>query len=143
MLSNTPKSFPIIHGHDDVTGEPLVHQEADKPEAVVSRLRQYKDVAKPVMERYNGSEKRATRNSAISGEYLQPELSDQNHQAYLPIPDRCLDHFVFPPSSKGILHTFSGTETNKIWPYIYTLLSTRFTPVHPEDTSQAFRPEES
>ncbi|XP_077306671.1 adenylate kinase 4, mitochondrial [Lithobates pipiens] len=89
---------PNVSGIDDVTGEPLVHQEADKPEAVVSRLRQYKDVAKPVIERYK---------------------------------------------SKGILHTFSGTETNKIWPYIYTLLSTRITPVHPEDTSQAFRPEDS
>lgn len=89
---------PNVTGIDDVTGEPLVHQEADKPEAVVTRLRQYKDVAKPVIERYK---------------------------------------------SKGILHTFSGTETNKIWPYIYTLLSTRTTPVHPEDTSQAFRPEDS
>ncbi|XP_071983067.1 adenylate kinase 4, mitochondrial isoform X2 [Engystomops pustulosus] len=84
-------------GIDDVTGEPLVQQEDDKPDAVVARLRQYKDVAKPVIERYKG---------------------------------------------KGILHTFSGTETNKIWPYIYTLMSTRVTPVHPEDTSQAFRPEE-
>ncbi|XP_040216700.1 adenylate kinase 4, mitochondrial [Rana temporaria] len=89
---------PNVSGIDDVTGEPLVHEEADKPEAVVSRLRQYKDVAKPVIERYK---------------------------------------------SKGILHTFSGTETNRIWPYIYTLLSARITPVHPEDTSQAFRPEES
>ncbi|XP_071983065.1 adenylate kinase 4, mitochondrial isoform X1 [Engystomops pustulosus] len=88
---------PQVHGIDDVTGEPLVQQEDDKPDAVVARLRQYKDVAKPVIERYKG---------------------------------------------KGILHTFSGTETNKIWPYIYTLMSTRVTPVHPEDTSQAFRPEE-
>ncbi|XP_075688204.1 adenylate kinase 4, mitochondrial [Rhinoderma darwinii] len=87
---------PQVHGIDDVTGEPLVRQEDDKPDAVVARLRQYKDVAKPVMERYK---------------------------------------------SKGTLHTFSGTETNKIWPYIYTLMSHRITPVHPEDTSQAFRPE--
>lgn len=85
---------PQVHGVDDVTGEPLVQQEDDKPDAVVTRLRQYKDVAKPVIERYK---------------------------------------------SKGILHTFSGTETNKIWPYIYTLMSTRTTPVHPEDTSHAFR----
>ncbi|XP_040264438.1 adenylate kinase 4, mitochondrial [Bufo bufo] len=89
---------PQAHGIDDVTGEPLVQQEDDKPDAVVTRLRQYKDVAKPVIERYKG---------------------------------------------KGILHSFSGTETNKIWPYIYTLMSTRTTPVHPEDTSQAFRPEDS
>ncbi|XP_075037934.1 adenylate kinase 4, mitochondrial [Mixophyes fleayi] len=88
---------PHVHGIDDVTGEPLAQQEDDKPDAVVTRLRQYKDVAKPVIERYK---------------------------------------------SKGILHTFSGTETNKIWPYIYTLLSTKVNPVHPEDTSQAFRPED-
>ncbi|KAM9326983.1 adenylate kinase 4, mitochondrial [Gastrophryne carolinensis] len=88
---------PNVHGIDDVTGEPLVQKAGDKPEAVVAKLRQYKDSAKPVMERYK---------------------------------------------SKGILHTFSGTETNKIWPYIYTLLSTKITPVHPEDTSEAFRPEE-
>ncbi|CAJ0962732.1 unnamed protein product, partial [Ranitomeya imitator] len=43
---------PQVHGIDDVTGEPLVQQEDDKPDAVVARLRQYKDVAKPVIERY-------------------------------------------------------------------------------------------
>ncbi|CAH2310931.1 adenylate kinase 4, mitochondrial [Pelobates cultripes] len=88
---------PLVHGIDDVTGEKLIQHEDDKPDAVVSRLRQYKDVAKPVIELYK---------------------------------------------SRGVLHTFSGTETNKIWPYIYTLLSTKITPVHPEDTSQAFRAEE-
>ncbi|XP_075471574.1 adenylate kinase 4, mitochondrial [Ascaphus truei] len=86
-----------IQGVDDVTGDPLVQQEIDKPGAVDSRLRQYKDVAKPVIELYK---------------------------------------------NRGVLHTFSGTETNKIWPYIYTLLSTKIAPVHPEDTSQAFRAEE-
>ncbi|KAM8930513.1 adenylate kinase 4, mitochondrial [Pelodytes ibericus] len=88
---------PNVHGIDDVTGEHLVQQDHDKPEAVATRLRQYKDVAKPVIELYKG---------------------------------------------RGVLHTFSGTETNKIWPYIYTLLSTKISPVHPEDTSQAFRAEE-
>uniref|UniRef100_A0A8I5TQS4 Adenylate kinase active site lid domain-containing protein n=1 Tax=Pongo abelii TaxID=9601 RepID=A0A8I5TQS4_PONAB len=43
---------PHVHGIDDVTGEPLVQQEDDKPEAVAARLRQYKDVAKPVIELY-------------------------------------------------------------------------------------------
>ncbi|KAM4722658.1 adenylate kinase 4, mitochondrial isoform 1-T2 [Rhinophrynus dorsalis] len=88
---------PQVHGIDDVTGEPLVHKDADKPDAVATRLRQYKDVAKPVIEMYK---------------------------------------------TRGVLHTFSGTETDKIWPYIYNLLSTKITPVHPEDTSQAFRAEE-
>uniref|UniRef100_A0A2R9AKR3 Adenylate kinase active site lid domain-containing protein n=1 Tax=Pan paniscus TaxID=9597 RepID=A0A2R9AKR3_PANPA len=43
---------PHVHGIDDVTGEPLVQQEDDKPEAVAARLRQYKDMAKPVIELY-------------------------------------------------------------------------------------------
>ncbi|EPY83706.1 hypothetical protein CB1_000538004 [Camelus ferus] len=39
-------------GVDDITGEPLVQQEDDRPEAVAARLRQYKEVAKPVIELY-------------------------------------------------------------------------------------------
>uniref|UniRef100_A0A2K6Q4K2 Adenylate kinase active site lid domain-containing protein n=1 Tax=Rhinopithecus roxellana TaxID=61622 RepID=A0A2K6Q4K2_RHIRO len=75
---------PHVHGIDDVTGEPLVQQEDDKPEAVAARLRQYKDVAKPVIDLYK---------------------------------------------SRGVLHQFSGTETNKIWPYIYTLFSNKITAI--------------
>ncbi|XP_006009511.1 adenylate kinase 4, mitochondrial [Latimeria chalumnae] len=80
---------PHIHGIDDITGEPLVQQDDDKPEAVVARLRQYKDVAKPVIELYK---------------------------------------------NKGVLHVFSGTETNKIWPYIYSMLCTKITPAHPDES---------
>ncbi|NXN81483.1 KAD4 kinase, partial [Bombycilla garrulus] len=75
---------PHTQGVDDVTGEPLVQREEDRPEAVAARLRKYKDAAKPVMELYK---------------------------------------------SRGILHSFSGTETNKIWPYVYALLSSRIPPV--------------
>ncbi|NXP03336.1 KAD4 kinase, partial [Thinocorus orbignyianus] len=75
---------PNVQGVDDLTGEPLVQQEDDKPEAVAARLRKYKDAAKPVIELYK---------------------------------------------SRGILHSFSGTETNKIWPYVYTLLSSKIPPV--------------
>ncbi|NWX35313.1 KAD4 kinase, partial [Notiomystis cincta] len=71
-------------GVDDLTGEPLVQREEDRPEAVAARLRKYKDAAKPVMELYR---------------------------------------------SRGILHSFSGTETNKIWPYVYTLLSSKIPPL--------------
>uniref|UniRef100_A0A8B9EXI7 Adenylate kinase 4 n=1 Tax=Amazona collaria TaxID=241587 RepID=A0A8B9EXI7_9PSIT len=73
---------PHVRGVDDLTGEPLVQSEDDRPEAVAARLRKYKDAAKPVIEMY-----------------------------------------------KGILHSFSGTETNKIWPYVYTLLSSKIPPV--------------
>ncbi|NXS30904.1 KAD4 kinase, partial [Pomatostomus ruficeps] len=75
---------PHTQGVDDVTGEPLVQREEDRPEAVAARLRKYKDAAKPVIELYK---------------------------------------------SRGILHSFSGTETNKIWPYVYSLLSSRIPPV--------------
>ncbi|NWR64383.1 KAD4 kinase, partial [Bucorvus abyssinicus] len=75
---------PHVQGVDDLTGEPLVQREDDKPEAVAARLRKYKDAAKPVIELYK---------------------------------------------SRGILHSFSGTETNKIWPYVYTLLSSRIPPL--------------
>ncbi|NWX61637.1 KAD4 kinase, partial [Promerops cafer] len=75
---------PHTQGVDDLTGEPLVQREDDRPEAVAARLRKYKDAAKPVIELYK---------------------------------------------SRGILHSFSGTETNKIWPYVYSLLSSRIPPV--------------
>ncbi|XP_067996935.1 adenylate kinase 4, mitochondrial isoform X2 [Melanerpes formicivorus] len=75
---------PHIQGVDDLTGEPLVQSEDDRPEAVAARLRKYKDAAKPVIELYK---------------------------------------------SRGILHSFSGTETNKIWPYVYTLLSSKIPPI--------------
>ncbi|NXS47474.1 KAD4 kinase, partial [Balaeniceps rex] len=75
---------PQVRGIDDLTGEPLVQREDDKPEAVAARLRKYKDAAKPVIELYKG---------------------------------------------RGILHSFSGTETNKIWPYVYTLLSSKIPPL--------------
>ncbi|XP_036880215.1 adenylate kinase 4, mitochondrial isoform X3 [Manis javanica] len=79
---------PHVPGIDDITGEPLVQQEDDKPEAVAARLRQYKDVAKPVIELYK---------------------------------------------SRGVLHQFSGTETNKIWPYVYSLFSNKITPIQSKE----------
>ncbi|XP_077573352.1 adenylate kinase 4, mitochondrial isoform X1 [Stigmatopora nigra] len=71
---------PRVQGEDDITGEPLIQHDDDKPEALMSRLRHYKDVAKPVIDLYK---------------------------------------------SQGILHSFSGTETDRIWPYINSLLTTK------------------
>ncbi|XP_028822233.1 adenylate kinase 4, mitochondrial [Denticeps clupeoides] len=82
---------PRVKGVDDITGEPLIQHEDDKPMALVARLRHYKDVAKPVIDLYK---------------------------------------------SKGILHTFSDTETDRIWPYISTLFSTKI-PMHQADTHYA------
>lgn len=42
----------LPQGQDDVSGEPLVQHDDDKPEALIARLRHYKDVAKPVMDLY-------------------------------------------------------------------------------------------
>lgn len=77
---------PLVKGLDDITREPLIQHEDDKPEALVARLRHYKDVAKPVIDLYK---------------------------------------------SKGILHTFSDTDTDQIWPNISSLLSAKIhsTPV--------------
>ncbi|XP_059138392.1 adenylate kinase 4, mitochondrial-like [Peromyscus eremicus] len=79
---------PQVQGIDDVTGEPLVQQEDDKPEAVAARLWRYKDAAKLVIELYK---------------------------------------------SCGVLHQFSGTETNKTWPYVYTLFSNKITPIQSKE----------
>ncbi|EGV95052.1 Adenylate kinase isoenzyme 4, mitochondrial [Cricetulus griseus] len=43
---------PQVLGVVDITGEPLVQQEDDKPEAVAAKLRQYKVAAKPAIELY-------------------------------------------------------------------------------------------
>ncbi|EGW02087.1 adenylate kinase 4, mitochondrial [Cricetulus griseus] len=85
---NLDFNLPQVLGVDDITGEPLVQQEDDKPEAVAAKLRQLKDAAKPVIELYK---------------------------------------------SQGVLHQFSGTETNKIWPYVYTLFSNRITPIRSKE----------
>lgn len=47
----------LPQGKDDVTGEPLVQHEDNRPEALMARLRHYKDVAKPVMDLYKSVHK--------------------------------------------------------------------------------------
>ncbi|XP_036971255.1 adenylate kinase 4, mitochondrial isoform X2 [Acanthopagrus latus] len=85
---------PQVKGKDDITGEPLIQHDDDKPEALMSRLRHYKDVAKPVIDLYK---------------------------------------------SQGILHSFSGTETDRIWPYINSLLNTKMH-TQPSDAFQTRTP---
>ncbi|XP_041741384.1 GTP:AMP phosphotransferase AK3, mitochondrial isoform X1 [Coregonus clupeaformis] len=69
---------PKISGLDDVTGEPLIQRDDDRPETITRRLKSYENQTQPVLEYYR---------------------------------------------SKGMLETFSGTETNKIWPHIQAFLS--------------------
>ncbi|KAM9797319.1 adenylate kinase 4, mitochondrial [Syngnathus typhle] len=85
---------PRVQGKDDITGEPLIQHDDDKPEALTARLRHYKDVAKPVIDLYK---------------------------------------------SQGILHSFSGTETDRIWPYINSLLGTKMH-IQPLDERQSQAP---
>lgn len=80
-----------VQGVDDVTGEPLIQHEDDKPEALVARLRHYKDMTKPIIDLYR---------------------------------------------AKGILHMFSDTETDRIWPHISSLLSAKI-PTDLTDTQRA------
>mmetsp|Transcript_8771 Transcript_8771/g.27306 ORF Transcript_8771/g.27306 Transcript_8771/m.27306 type:complete len:238 (+) Transcript_8771:74-787(+) len=43
---------PKVEGKDDVTGEPLIQRDDDKPEAVRQRLKGYDDVTKPLLNYY-------------------------------------------------------------------------------------------
>lgn len=84
---NTEFNPPKVSGIDDITGEPLIQREDDKPETVTKRLQGYEDLTRPVLEYYQ---------------------------------------------SKGVLETFSGTETNKIWPHVLAFLRTKL-PEAPQD----------
>lgn len=45
---------PRVAGRDDVTGEPLVQRDDDRPETVRERLQQYEEQTHPVLEYYRG-----------------------------------------------------------------------------------------
>ena len=47
---------PKVEGHDDVTGEPLVHRDDDKEETVRNRLGVYRAQTEPLIEYYRGLE---------------------------------------------------------------------------------------
>uniref|UniRef100_A0A3B5Q4S5 GTP:AMP phosphotransferase AK3, mitochondrial n=1 Tax=Xiphophorus maculatus TaxID=8083 RepID=A0A3B5Q4S5_XIPMA len=78
---NTDFNPPKVPGLDDVTGEPLVQRDDDRPETVTRRLKSYETQTEPVLEFYR---------------------------------------------SKGVLETFTGTETNKIWPHVEAFLHRKF-----------------
>ena len=44
---------PLTQGKDDVTGEPLVQRDDDKPETVRKRLQTYEANVKPILEYYD------------------------------------------------------------------------------------------
>ncbi|XP_053312577.1 GTP:AMP phosphotransferase AK3, mitochondrial [Spea bombifrons] len=84
---NTEFNPPKVKGIDDLTGEPLIQREDDKPETVTKRLKAYEALTRPVLEYYR---------------------------------------------DKGVLKTFSGTETNKIWPHVQAFLLTKLPDVRKE-----------
>ncbi|KAM4709406.1 GTP:AMP phosphotransferase AK3, mitochondrial [Discoglossus pictus] len=84
---NTEFNPPKVPGIDDVTGEPLIQREDDKPETVTKRLKAYEAMTRPVLDYYR---------------------------------------------NKGVLETFSGTETNKIWPHVEAFLRTKLPNVRQE-----------
>ena len=43
---------PMVEGHDDETGEPLVQRDDDKPESVLRRLEKYEAVTRPLVRYY-------------------------------------------------------------------------------------------
>lgn len=45
-------NLPKVEGKDDVTGEPLIQRNDDKPEAIANRLSTYHDKTKPVLDYY-------------------------------------------------------------------------------------------
>lgn len=47
----------------------------------------------------------------------------------------CNAFFFFYLREKGLLKSFSGTETNKIWPHIYAFLQTKLPDVSHKDTA--------
>ncbi|XP_030049662.1 GTP:AMP phosphotransferase AK3, mitochondrial [Microcaecilia unicolor] len=87
---NTEFNPPKVSGIDDLTGEPLVQREDDRPETVTKRLKAYEVLTKPVLEYYQ---------------------------------------------NKGVLETFSGTETNKIWPHVHAFLCTKLPDVSQKEAA--------
>nr|XP_026690497.1 GTP:AMP phosphotransferase AK3, mitochondrial isoform X2 [Ciona intestinalis] len=74
---------PKIPGVDDLTGEPLVQRDDDKPETVQKRLETYQLQTAPLLDFYR---------------------------------------------EKGLLHSYSGTKTDEIWPKVKEFLSTTIMP---------------
>lgn len=50
---NTTFNAPVDAGKDDVTGEPLVQREDDKPEVWQARLKSFEDNSMPLLEHYD------------------------------------------------------------------------------------------
>ena len=52
LLNPQYEIYACLQGKDDVTGEPLVQRNDDKPETVSARLNYYKTYTAPVLDHY-------------------------------------------------------------------------------------------
>lgn len=50
---NTTFNAPKVDGVDDVTGEPLVQRDDDKPETWMARLKKFEETSQPLLEHYD------------------------------------------------------------------------------------------
>ncbi|KAG2461779.1 KAD4 kinase, partial [Polypterus senegalus] len=98
---------PHIEGIDDISGEPLVRHEDDKPEAVLARLRQYKDVAKPVINFYHHP-RHTTK--------LPPPPRTPSMASVQPRQGHRLQHYQPPTENERGSHVWwAGSETAFHW----------------------------
>ena len=66
---------PKVEGVDDITGEPLVQREDDKPESVRTRLTAYDDVTSPLITYYEGKGVLKTFSGTMS-DVIYPQIKD-------------------------------------------------------------------
>ncbi|KAG9572107.1 adenylate kinase, partial [Aureobasidium melanogenum] len=50
---NTTFNAPKVEGKDDVTGEPLIQRDDDKPETWMARLNKFEETSQPLLEHYD------------------------------------------------------------------------------------------
>ncbi|KAG9817543.1 hypothetical protein KCU63_g18812, partial [Aureobasidium melanogenum] len=50
---NTTFNAPKVDGKDDITGEPLIQRDDDKPETWMARLNKFEETSQPLLEHYD------------------------------------------------------------------------------------------
>ncbi|KAL6057920.1 Adenylate kinase 2 [Balamuthia mandrillaris] len=75
---------PKVPGHDDVTGEPLIQRDDDKPETVLARLETFENATKPVLDFYKERDMLVvipSPNSDVGYEHIRKELFNRINSA--------------------------------------------------------------
>ncbi|KAJ8960578.1 hypothetical protein NQ318_013867 [Aromia moschata] len=79
-----PYKIIVDRGKDDVTGEPLIQREDDKPDIVMKRLEQYEEMTVPVIEFYR--DKRILRD--LNGEESEKLWQHVSEELALHVPSK-------------------------------------------------------